>query len=107
MSQPQQEWEPVIWTKSKSEKPNRPTQSRLSKKMSKLDSDEPLPPEKSTLELRLKIIQARNIKKLSQKQLAEKLNVQTNLINNYENGKEKPTHKHMQKLSKILGIILR
>lgn len=99
MTQPQQDWEPVIW-----QKPKQLTQIKPNKKTSNLDSDEPLAPEKSTLDLRLRIIKGRNIKKLTQKQLAEKLNIQTNLINNYENGKEKPTNQHIQKLSKILGV---
>ena len=102
MSHVQQDWEPVVWSKPKKQlcpKPN--------KKISILDSDDPAPPEKTTLDLRLKIIKGRNAKQLTQKQLAEKLNVQTNVINNYESGKEKPTNQHMNKISKVLGISLK
>ena len=61
MTQPQQDWEPVIW-----QKPKQLTQIKPNKKTSNLDSDEPLAPEKSTLDLRLRIIKGRNIKELTQ-----------------------------------------
>lgn len=53
------------------------------------------------------IRQQRNNKKLSQKVLAQKLNIQVNLLNNYESGKIKPDNNILGKLEKYLGIRLR
>jgi putative transcription factor len=101
MSHPHQDWENITWTKPKQNKENKP---KPNKKFNLLDSEDPPPPQKCTLEIRKKIMQGRNIKKWTQKQLADKLNVPASVINNYENGKEKPTNQHIQKLSKLLGV---
>ena len=51
-----------------------------------------------------KIIQARNSKKLTQKQLAQLINVKPAVINDYETGKALPNSAVINKLKKTLGI---
>jgi putative transcription factor len=55
-------------------------------------------------DLKVKIQQARTAKKLSQKDLANKMNVNVNVIQDYENGKAKPDPQMLNKMSRILGV---
>ena len=53
------------------------------------------------------IIDARNIKKLSQKDMAIKLNIQRNIYNDIENGKSiynQQTKENIQKIQRIVGV---
>ncbi len=50
------------------------------------------------------MIKGRNAMKLSQKELAQKLNVQQSIIANYENGKAIPDNGMLQKIAKVLNI---
>ncbi len=52
------------------------------------------------------IIKARNAMKMSQKDVATKLNIQQSVIANYENGKAIPDNQTLQKLSKLLNTKL-
>jgi len=58
-------------------------------------------------DLRLAITQARNAKGLTQKQLATQLNMQPQVINEYESGKAIPNQQILSKLERILGVKLR
>ena len=51
-----------------------------------------------------KIIQGRNSKKLTQKQLAQIINVKPAVINEYESGKAMPNSAILNKLKRTLGI---
>jgi|TARA_B110000259_G_scaffold187818_1_gene243473 ribosome-binding protein aMBF1 (putative translation factor) len=99
-----QDWEEVKWVKPKKVISNKP---KTNKKFNLLDSEEPPPPEKPSLQLRQKITSARSIKNLTQKKLAILLNIKVNTYINIENGKEKPTNQQLQRISKILGVNLR
>ena len=57
-------------------------------------------------DLRLAITQARNAKGLTQKQLATQLNMQPQVINEYESGKAIPNNQIIAKIEKALGAKL-
>lgn len=56
-------------------------------------------------ELRLAITQARNAKGLTQKQLATQLNMQPQVINEYESGKAIPNNQVIAKIERALGAV--
>lgn len=53
------------------------------------------------------IQKARLSKKLSQKDLAKKVNIQVGILNEYEAGKKKPDNNILGKLEKVLNVKLR
>ena len=57
-------------------------------------------------DLRLAITQARNAKGLTQKQLATQLNMQPQVINEYEAGKAIPNNQVIAKIERALGAKL-
>ena len=57
-------------------------------------------------DLRLAITQARNAKGLTQKQLATQLNMQPQVINEYESGKAIPNNQVIAKIERALGAKL-
>jgi putative transcription factor len=57
--------------------------------------------------LRQQILQARLNAKLTQVQLAQRINEQPKTIQEYENGKAIPDNRILQKLSKVLGVVLK
>tara|TARA_B100000287_G_scaffold262270_1_gene246769 strand:- start:221 stop:577 length:357 start_codon:yes stop_codon:yes gene_type:complete len=54
----------------------------------------------------LTIQRARVAKKYTQKELANLINVSSDIISSYESGKAIPNHKIMQKLRRVLGVKL-
>jgi len=54
----------------------------------------------------LTIQRARVSKKYTQKELANLINVSSDIISSYESGKAIPNHKIMQKLRRVLGVKL-
>jgi len=56
--------------------------------------------------LKIQIQKARTVNKLSQKELAQKLNVTPSVIQSYENGNAIPDSKILQKLRRILKVKL-
>ena len=54
-----------------------------------------------------KISQARAAKKLSQKQLAQQLNIQPSILQTYENGKALRNNSMLSKIEKALGVKVR
>ena len=87
-----QDWEPVILTKPSKDKPRQ-------------NNDEPVVRE-MTHSIQKAIQQARLACKMSQKELATKLQVQISVINDYENGKAVPNNLFISKLEKALGTKL-
>lgn len=76
-------------------------------KFQTLDSDDPDPRKivgSISIDMRLQIQKARNNKGLSQKQLAQQLNIKPDIINQYESGKIKPDNRILQKMGNILGV---
>lgn len=97
-----QDWETVILTKPviKVEKPNKPV-NPLEK-----DPGEVIVLPKIDVELKKAIQQARMNQKLSQKELASKMNIPISTINGYENGTVIPNNAFIAKLEKVLNTKL-
>lgn len=57
-----------------------------------------------TIDLRLQIQRARCSKKITQKELAAKMNVPIVIIQNYENGKAIPTGAFLASLERVLSV---
>jgi ribosome-binding protein aMBF1 (putative translation factor) len=74
-------------------------------KHQKLDShEEVFETPKATLSFAQKMQKARLTSKLSQKDLAQKLNIQSNVINSYENGKAIQDKQLESKIKKLLNF---
>jgi ribosome-binding protein aMBF1 (putative translation factor) len=95
-----QDWTPVVVNKSKPISTNKVNKKPLG------DSDEIEKTNNISIDNRLIIQQARLAHKLTQKQLAQKINVDEKTIKNYENGNIVPEHRLMCKLENILKISL-
>ena len=103
-----QDWkEIVIGKKSKSpkitEKNKNPENTKLLKIEKKADNDE-LKHDKITKELRTKIQQGRASKGLTQKQLANNVNLPLQKITEIENGKAIYNHKDINKIKRYLSL---
>ena len=103
-----QDWEPVIFHNPKKEKyENEKKKSSsapvISKKTKELmnTNDVVLPP-KISAEFKKTMQSARNSQKISQKQLANLLQVPTKTIMDYENGKAIPNNQFISRMEKIL-----
>ena len=94
-----QDWEQVILTKPKVHKP-----PATGKKKEKEDSEFDIP--KSSFELKKCIQQGRLGNKLTQKELATKLNIPVKTIVDYENGKAIPNNAFIAKLERTLKVKL-
>lgn len=73
----------------------------------KLEEDDHVQIEHVSSELKQQIIKARTAAKLTQSQLAQRINEQPKVIQEYENGKAIPNNAILQKMSKILGVTLK
>lgn len=73
----------------------------------KLETEEVGKIETVSHSLSLQIQKARLNKKMTQKELAKKLNIPLNTIQNYENGKGVPKGPELQKIGNILGVTLK
>ena len=93
-----QDWTPCVINKSK------PLNNKIN--IEKKDTDEIEKQNNISLDNRLIIQKARLAHKLTQKQLAQKLNVDEKTIKNYENGSVVPELKLMCKLENILKVSL-
>ena len=94
-----QDWTPVIIKKTN-------PISNSNKSINKLDSDEIEKQNNISLDNRLLIQQARLAHKLTQKDLAHKINKDAKTIQNYEAGNIVPDYNIMCKLEKILKLKL-
>jgi ribosome-binding protein aMBF1 (putative translation factor) len=70
------------------------------------DNLETFTTEKVSYTLKMKIQKARVAAKLSQKDIAQKINVTQKTIQSYENGTAIPDHQVLQKLRRILKVKL-
>lgn len=105
-----QDWQPVvIRSKSKATEEKKNTQSKLSYRTAeqaknfKLENDEYIP-DKPKTEVRQFIQQARNKRGLSQKELATKLCIQPNIIQQWEAGKTVVSGNYISLLNRALKI---
>ena len=105
-----QDWEQVVFRKPvahmKKDNPNKPKLTDEQIRLQKVDKDDYIAP-KISLKLSKRIQQARLANKLSQVQLAQKLNVKPSVINEYESGRAVPNQQLMNKLDKALNTKLR
>lgn len=97
-----QDWKQVILRKNTA--PVRTEHKQGYKKRENLDSDNPIAPKTLGLNAGKQIQQARVAKKLTQKQLAQNLNVKPALIQSYEQGKIVPDRFILNKITRVLGI---
>lgn len=77
-------------------------------RLTKLDAvDDVVPTKKLDMNVGKAIQQARQEKKLTQKDLATKINEKPNVINDYEAGRAVPNQQLLGKLERALGVKLR
>lgn len=67
------------------------------------ESEDYVPP-KLNISIQNQIRNARTAKKMTQKELAQKINERHNVIIDYENGKAVPSREVAKKISKVLGV---
>jgi ribosome-binding protein aMBF1 (putative translation factor) len=96
-----QDWDTIFITKNK----EKPIQKQTGPKPP-VDTHQAEPLPKVTVELKTAIQQARISKKLSQKDLAQKLNLPVSVINDYEKGTAIPENSFIAKLEKTLEVKL-
>ena len=105
-----QDWKPVIF--------NKPKKKIIVKNKKKVLSDEQIRKiklenendvqkiEKVSLDFRKEMQKARCAKNMTQKQLAQKLNLKQTIIANYEQGKAVPNNFIITKIERALGVKL-
>ena len=117
MSFAHQDWKPVVFRKkidnkksSKNTKvvarSNVKNHTGLNKNTTVKDDDEIKKIKTVGLETGKQIQQARLAKKIKQKELAQRLNVQVSIIQQYENGKAKYNGAMLTRIGKVLGVRL-
>lgn len=102
-----QDWNTVVWHKK--EQPNKERQNKNppgTAKFRALDGDEPPAPKKVSQDVRMAIQKARCAKKMTQKELANRLNLSASTINEYESGKAIPNRQILSRIGRALGVKL-
>ena len=106
-----QDWKPiVIRTSDKHVGENKRSSKKLSDgqqkdiKLMKQVEEDNLHHDKVPPEIRKQIQQKRGVLKWTQKQLAQKVNLQVSVINEIETGKAKYNPQHITKIKRTLGI---
>ncbi len=112
-----QDWTPVVFHKRTTAdipkqtiiKPKKTNQPTTDINLRKLDdeSGENLKIERVSTNLKQQIIKARVAAKLSQAQLAQKINEPVKTVQEYENGSAIPDNRIIQKMSRVLGVVLK
>lgn len=101
----EQDWTPVVWTKDSTTKDTTTKVSHEGKEQfRKLDGDDPNPPKKPPIELRLRVCRARQDNKMTQKDLAGKIGVRESVVRDFENGKFLPNNLVLEKICRLLKI---
>jgi putative transcription factor len=105
MSLAHQDREVIVWKKNKPDKVADHTHNvEGTSTFRNLDSDEPEAPKTIDHSVKVKIQQGRIAKKMTQKQLAMKINLPVNTVQSYEAGKAIPDKAVMRKICNTLGI---
>ena len=99
-----QDWKQIVFKKKKYKVP--PPKPPKNSTFKKIDGDDPNPPQSLNHSIKLRIQQARVEKKLTQKQLAQKINLSVHTINEYESGIAIPNRQILSKIGRALGINL-
>lgn len=100
-----QDWKEIKFTK-KSDKPNNSQKKNTNTGGNKVDITELVKIKKINLSTSRIISKRRTELKLSQKQLANLINVKPEIVASYENGKAIPNGHLLNKLQKILGTYI-
>lgn len=99
-----QDWKTLYVKKpNKNNKNNNSSKKGPSNSLDKTDIDS-FKNKKINSDISKKILQNRNSKNLTQKQLAQLINVKPSVINDYESGKAIPNPSILNKLKKIIDI---
>lgn len=99
-----QDWKTLYVKKTnKNNKNNNSSKKGPSNSLDKTDIDS-FKNKKISSDISKKILQNRNSKNLTQKQLAQLINVKPSVINDYESGKAIPNPSILNKLKKIIDI---
>ena len=103
-----QDWENIVFNK-KSEQLAKEENLRKhnapgTAKFRELDSEDPPALEKVKNSTSRAIQKARQAKKMTQKDLANLLNIQASVISEYESGNATPNRQLLSKISKVLGV---
>ena len=105
-----QDWNTVIFSKEKKYTPEQikahEEKQKIKLEKKKAEENEVRAPPKVNFELKKAIMQARISKKMSQKDLATRINVPVNTIAGYENGKIVPNNAFVVKIERALGTKL-
>lgn len=105
-----QDWKQIVFTKENKYTNEQIKNYEIKKKEILLKKKEKendiIKPLKINYDLKKSIMQARINNKMSQKDLANKLNVSINVINGYENGKIIPNNQFIVRIEKILNCKL-
>lgn len=100
-----QDWTTIVLRKNNTQKQiHRPVNHKTFKN---IDSSDPEPPKTIGLSASKQIQQVRVAKKLTQKELAQKINVKPQLITDYEAGKAIPSRAVINKINRVLGIVVK
>ena len=101
-----QDWKNVTWHKNtkKSKESRRRHNPPGSSRFRELDGDNPPPPPAISHDIKLAIQRARMAKKLSQKDLANRLNLPLKTIKDYESGKAIPDNRVLGRIKRFLRI---
>ena len=105
-----QDWEPVHWDKKTDKKKDttpRPKRNAEADRLRKLEEeDESFSVATVSLSVGRAVQMGRHQLKLSQKDLAQRLNIGAKIITDYENGKAIPSNQLLQRMQRILKIRL-
>lgn len=100
----EQDWTQVVWTKKKIVKPQTHVSNPAgTKKFRALDSDEPPAPTETSFDIKIAVQKARQAAKMTQRDLAIRMNIQANLVNDFESGKVIPTRRQLSQINAIFG----
>ena len=110
-----QDWTPVIVSGKNpiatrpakveiQERGQQQVRQEVAQQMAKLNETENFHVQRVPIALSQEIIRARCAMKLSQKELAYRMNLQTSIISTYENGTAIPNHQILQKIARTLQV---
>ena len=108
----EQDWKPIVFKKTPSKKISSKSSNPTSQKPKpntrflKIDKTEIAKIKKIDHKVGKTIAQKRTQLKLSQKQLAQRINIKPEVIAQYESGKAIPNQNLLMRLEKILGVYL-
>ena len=98
-----QDWENITFKKPTDQKKRPPNPAGHAKFLA-LDSEDPPAPEKPNISICIAIQKARQVKKMTQKDLALCLNMQQSVIADYESGRTIPTRQVLSIIGKKLCV---